>query len=80
MALNEFIQVSNQHHRITCISMVNAVNNCSIFICRKERGTLDIKGYWGIKMNDSCTIYLKSYFQIDYMDQMINNSRLFYRL
>jgi hypothetical protein len=34
------------------ISMVNAINNCSMFIRRKERGAGENKRYWGIEVND----------------------------
>ena len=40
------------------ISMFNAINNCSMFIRRKERGTGDNKRYWSIEMHESCTMYL----------------------
>jgi hypothetical protein len=75
----ERVHTSFQSTSSCNISMVNAINNCSMFIRRKERGTGENKRYWGIEMNDARTMYLRSYFRIDCMDHMIKNARLFYR-
>jgi hypothetical protein len=75
----ERVHTSFQSTSSCNISMVNAINNCSMFIRRKERGTGENKRYWGIEMNDARTLYLKSYYRIDCMDHMIKNARLFYR-
>jgi hypothetical protein len=38
-AFEQVCHTSFQSTSLCNISMVNAINNCSMFICRKERGT-----------------------------------------
>jgi hypothetical protein len=60
------------------ISTVNALSSCNMSIQRHERGRGDNKRYWGIKMNDARTLYLGSYYRIDCINCLIQNSRIFY--
>jgi hypothetical protein len=61
------------------ISTVNALSSCPKSIRRRERGQGNNKRYWGIEMNDARTLYLGSYYRIDCINLLIQNSRLFYR-
>jgi hypothetical protein len=47
-------------------------------IQRRERGRGDNTQYWGIEMNDARTLYLGSYYRIECMDHLIQNSWIFY--
>ena len=61
------------------ISTVNALSSCRMSIRRRERGRGDNKRYWGIEMNHARTLYLGSYYRIDCIDHLIQNSNLFYQ-
>ena len=61
------------------ISMVNALNRCSLFVRRKGWGVGDNKRCWEIEMNDARDLYLRSYYRIDCMDHLIKNAKIFYR-
>jgi hypothetical protein len=61
------------------ISTVNALSSCHMSIRRRERGRGDNKRYWGIEMNHARTLYLGSYYRIDCIDHLIQNSNIFYR-
>ena len=68
------------HSTSSCnISLVNALNECVLWIRKKERGVGKSKRLWGIEMNSARNLYLQSYYRIDCMDHMIKNARIFYR-
>jgi hypothetical protein len=53
------------------------IPTCNKSIQRRECGWGDNKQYWGIEMNHAQTLYLGSYYQIDRIDGLIQNSQLF---
>jgi hypothetical protein len=61
------------------LSTVNALNECSVFVRKKERGRGANKRAWGIEMNDARMMYLRSYYRIDTIDHLISNCNMFYR-
>ena len=61
------------------VATVNVLNECILWLWKKERGTGKSKRLWGIKMNSARNLYLQSYYRIDCMGRMIKNARLFYR-
>ena len=68
------------HSTSSCnITTVNALNECILWLHKKEHGTGNSKRLLGIKMNSARNIYLQSYYRIDCMDHMIKNAQLFYR-
>jgi hypothetical protein len=73
------IHVSFQSTSSCNLSTVNALNECSMFIRKKERGRGASKRQWGIEMNDARQMYLQSYFRIDTIDHLISNCNMFYR-
>ena len=61
------------------ISTVNALNECGMYVRKRERGRGDNKRFWGIEMNDARELYLSTYSRIDSIDHLIKNARIFYR-
>jgi hypothetical protein len=61
------------------ISTVNALNECSMYVRRRERGRKENKRFWGIEMNDARELYLGTYSRIDSIDHLIKNANIFYR-
>jgi hypothetical protein len=61
------------------ISTVNALNECSMYVRKRERGRKENKRFWGIKMNDARELYLGTYSRIDSIDHLIKNANMFYR-
>jgi hypothetical protein len=43
------------------ILTVNALNECSMYVRKRERGRKENKRFWGIKMNDARKLYLCTY-------------------
>ena len=75
----ERVHVSFQSTSSCNLSTVNALNECSMFIRKKERGRGASKRKWGIEMNDARMMYLQSYYRIDTIDHLISNCNMFYR-
>jgi hypothetical protein len=73
------IHVSFQSTSSCNLSTVNALNECSMFVRKKERGRGASKRQWGIEMNDARMMYLQSYYRIDTIDHLISNCNMFYR-
>jgi hypothetical protein len=61
------------------ISTVNALNECSMYVRKRERGRKENKRFWGIEMNDARELYLGTYSRIDSIDHLIKNASMFYR-
>jgi hypothetical protein len=61
------------------ITTVNAMNDTNLYVKQKERDRGPSKRLWGIEMNSSRGLYLKTYGAIDKMDHMINNCDMHYR-
>jgi hypothetical protein len=61
------------------ISTVNALNECGMYVRKRERGRKANKRFWGIEMNDARELYLGTYSRIDSMDHLIKNASMFYR-
>ena len=78
LAAYERVHTSFQSTSSCKIATVNALNECIIWLRKKEGGTGKSKWLWGIEMNSVRNIYLQSYYRIDCMDHMIKNV-LFYR-
>ena len=79
LAAYEWVHTSFQSTSSCNITTVNALNECILWLRKKERGTGKSKQLWGIEMNSACNLYLQSYYRIDCMYQMIKIARLFYR-
>ena len=73
------VHVSFQSTGSTNFSSVNSLNSNRSFVFPKSRGKGKDKRLFGIEMNDSRYVYLKSYFRIDTIDAMINHCHLSYR-
>ena len=58
----ERVHVSFQSASSCNLSTVNALNECSMFIRKKERGRGASKRQWGIEMNGARMMYLQSYY------------------
>ena len=58
---------------------VNALNDNCLYVKQKERGQGPAKRIWGIEMNSSREMYLKTYGRIDVMDHLIKNCSMHYR-
>jgi hypothetical protein len=71
--------VSFQSTGGTNLSIVNGLNENSMYIRRRYRGKGKGKRQWAIEMNDGRDLYLKTYWRIDGMDHLIQNCRMFYR-
>ena len=61
------------------ISTVNALNECGMYVRKRERGRKENKRSWGIEMNDARELYLGTYSRIDSIDHLIKNANIFYR-
>jgi hypothetical protein len=61
------------------IATVNDLNNNCLYVKKKERGQGPAKRIWGIEMNSSREMYLKTYSRIDVMDHLIKNCSMHYR-
>jgi hypothetical protein len=61
------------------ISTVNALNECGMYVRKRERGRGENKRCWGIEMNDARELYLGTYSRIDSIDHLIKNANIFYR-
>ena len=79
LAAYERVHTSFQSTLSCNITTVNALNECILWLRKKERGTGKSKRLWGIEMSSTRNLYLQSYYRIDCMDHMIKNARLFYR-
>jgi hypothetical protein len=53
------------------ITAVNALNQNSLFIVQKERGSGKQKRKWVIEMNDACQLYPGTYGRIDMVNNLI---------
>ena len=73
------VHVSFQYTSSTNISTVNALNSNMLFVFKKERGIGVDKKKWGIEMNNARLLYLKTYGQIDTMDQLIGHCNMYNR-
>ena len=60
------------------ISTVNALNQNSLFVVQKERGSGKQKRKWVIEMNDARQLYLATYGRIDTIDSLINKCNMYY--
>ena len=75
----ERVHTSFQSTSSCNIATVNALNECILWLRKKECVTGNSKWLWGIEMNSARNLYLQSYYRINFMDHMIKNARLFYR-
>jgi len=74
------IQLTSFQSTSSCnIIHVNALNSLNLFSQRKERGRGNNKREWGIEMNESRQLYLKTYGKVDTMDHLIKNCNVSYR-
>jgi len=74
------IQLTSFQSMSSCnIIHVNALNSLSLFSQKKERGRGKKKHEWGIEMNESRQLYLKTYGKVDTMDHLIKNCNVSYR-
>ena len=71
LAAYERVHTSFQSTSPCNIATVNALNECILWLRKKERGTGKSKRLWGIKMNSARNLYLQSHYRIDCMDHMI---------
>jgi hypothetical protein len=60
------------------ITTVNALNQNSLFVVQKERGSGKQKRKWVIEMNDARQLYLATYGRIDTIDNLIKKCHLYY--
>ena len=60
------------------ITTVNALNQNSLFVVQKERGSGNQKRKWVIEMNDARQLYLATYGRIDTIDNMIKKCSIYY--
>lgn len=58
------------------IGHVNAINSCSLYAQKKERGQAIFKRQWAIKMNESRQLYLNTYGKVDKIDHYIKNCNM----
>ena len=79
LAAYEQVHTSFNYTSSCNIATVNALNECILWLPKKERGTGKSKRLWGIEMNSAHNIYLQTYYRIDCINHMIKNERLFYR-
>jgi len=61
------------------IAHVNALNTCSLYAQKKERGHALFKRQWAIEMKDSRQLYLNTYGKVDKIDHYIKNCNMTYR-
>jgi len=73
------VHVSFQSTSSCNIGTVNALNQCSLTVHKRERGYNENKRIWGIEMNAGRELYLGTYSRIDSIDHLIKNCRLKYR-
>jgi hypothetical protein len=60
------------------ITTVNALNQNSLFVVGKERGSGKQKRKWVIEMNDARQLYLATYGRIDTIDNLIKKCQMYY--
>ena len=60
------------------ITTVNALNQNSLFVVQKQRGSGVQKRKWVIEMNDARQLYLATYGRIDTIDSLINKCNMYY--
>jgi hypothetical protein len=60
------------------ITTVNALNQNSLFVVPKERGSGKQKRKWVIEMNDARQLYLATYGRIDTIDNLIKKCQIYY--
>ena len=73
------VHVSFQSTSSCNISTVNALSSCKLQVEKRERGVSANKRTWGIEMNSSRSLYLRTYSRIDSIDHLIKNCKLSYR-
>jgi hypothetical protein len=77
---NSLIQHTSFQSTSSCnITSVNALNGLGHYVTAKERGRGATKRRWGIEMNESRELYLKTYGVIDTIDHYIQNCCMSYR-
>jgi hypothetical protein len=60
------------------ITTVNALNQNSLFVVQKKRGSGKQKRKWVIKMNDARQLYLATYGRIDTINNLIKKCQIYY--
>ena len=74
------LQITSFQSTSSCnISHVNALNRLSLYSTTKEKGRGHHKRRWGIEMNESRELYLKTYGAVDRLDHLIHNCEMYYR-
>jgi hypothetical protein len=61
------------------ISGVNSLRANSLYVWERHRGQGESKRWWGIEMNHTCKLYLKTYGIIDTLEKYIANANIGYR-
>ena len=74
------IQLTSFQSTSSCnILSVNALNDCELYCHTKQRGRGDKKRQWGIEMNQSRELYLRTYGGVDRLDHLLKNCHIHYR-